>query len=106
MPKTEAKKVVKKYADVLKKNRVYFSKIYLFGSHALGKGKRSSDIDVALIVNNIKSKRDYLNKKMKLWEIASQVDTRIEPILLEKKDFGKDPTTMAHEVKTKGIRID
>lgn len=105
MSKSEAKKIAKKYANTLKKKHIQFVNLYLFGSAANNKANCTSDIDLALVVNTIKSKKDYLNQKKQLWEIAFQVDSRIEPILLEEKDFEKDTSIMADQVKTYGILI-
>ena len=105
MSKREAKKIAQQYAQVLKKHHIQFSDMYLFGSYANGNPLLESDIDIALVVNRVRSRKDYMDTKMRLWEIALEVDSRIEPILLEKKDFGKDATTMAYQIQKTGIRI-
>ena len=43
---------------------------------------------------------------MRLWEITPEVDVRIEPILIEKKDLEKRATTLSNEVQKYGIKIE
>lgn len=106
MSTIEAKKIAKQYADALRKHHIVFHQIYLFGSHAIGKAKKYSDIDIAVVVKQIEHGK-YLDKKMKLWELAPKIDARIEPILLEKKDFqGGMATSLAREVQKHGVRIE
>lgn len=106
MSTTQVKKIVKQYASVLHKNKFAFSKIYLFGSYAKDKAQKDSDIDVAIIANKTGSGKAYLNKKMKLWELTIDVDTRIEPILIEEKDLKNGSTIMGNEIKKYGIRVE
>ena len=102
----EAKKIAKQYANALQKHRITFNRIYLFGSHATEKAKKYSDIDIAVVVKQIGHGKKYINKKMKLWELTPNIDTRIEPVLLEKKDFQKGMmTALAYEIKKHGVRI-
>jgi len=80
--------------------------MFLFGSHAKGRAKKHSDIDIAVVVKQIGQGEKYLDKKMRLWELVPEVDVRIEPILLEKKDFQKGmATALALEVQKHGIRV-
>lgn len=105
MPTSEAKKIVKKYSEILRQKNFSFSNVYLFGSCSLGKQNKESDIDVAVVVNHIGSDRNYIGKKMRLWEFTSDIDTCIEPILIEYTDFQKGRTILASQVKKHGIRI-
>lgn len=97
------KEIIKDYARVLKRNNFLYSKIYLFGSYAKKKAGKNSDIDVAVVIS---SGATSWFKKMKLWRLARQVDTRIEPILLNSSEFIKgNISQMAYEVKRTGKRI-
>ena len=105
MSTAQAKSVVKKYADVLKKNNFSFVNLYLFGSYALGKQKRDSDIDVAVVVKKIDE--DYLKQKMNLWKFTIKVDTRIEPIILEEEELEENNfSIMGEEVRRMGILVE
>lgn len=106
MSKNEVKKLVKAFADILKKNRFAFRNIYLFGSQATGKSHEYSDIDIAVVVRRLPQDRGYLDKRMKLRELTIDVDSRIEPILLEERDLNKkNGSIMGMEVLKHGILV-
>ena len=71
--------IVKRYADIVKKN-IDVKMVLLYGSHARGDQREYSDIDVAVIVDDIGE--DYLEKSAKLASLVWDIDTRIEPNLL------------------------
>lgn len=103
MSKARAKKIVKKYADLLKKREFDFTKIYLFGSFAKGRPHKWSDIDVCVVSNKFKGKAGDKNET-KLWLWRHDIDTRIEPLGIAPEDFN-DSNPIAWEVKKHGIRI-
>lgn len=106
MSKSQVKKLIRAYADILKKNRFRFKHLYLFGSHATGKTHEYSDIDVAVVVDRLPRGRGYLDKKMRLWELTTEADRRIEPILLEEDDLKKDDISiMGGEIREYGILV-
>ena len=70
---------VKKYADIVR-HTMRVKKILLYGSYALGCEHDNSDIDVAVIVDNLEG--DYLELSSKLFELVGKIDVRIEPVLL------------------------
>lgn len=75
-------------------------KLILFGSYARGTERNDSDIDVAVIVNNLDN--DYFKDTPLLWKLRRQVDERIEPVLFEK---GKDESGFLAEIMKSGIEI-
>ena len=103
MSRTEARKIVKKYANKLKENKYSFSAIYLFGSFSKDKANKWSDIDVAVISKELDKNWD--KARFKLWELREDVDDRIEPHGFSPADFKNDWDPMVHEVKRTGIRI-
>lgn len=103
MSKTEAKKIVKKYAKKLKDNKFPFFSIYLFGSYATGKPRKESDIDVAVLSDKLK--KDWNKNEELLWKLSLGVDPRIEPIGMTLKDFKDNCDPLAAEIKKTGIRI-
>lgn len=103
MPKIDAKKIVKKYAEKLKKENYPFAAIYLFGSYAKGKAHKWSDIDVAVISDKMKKNRD--KGRFLLWHIRRDVDSMIEPHGFTVKDFQDDNNPMVFEIKKTGVRI-
>ena len=103
MSNIKAKKIVKKYAEKLKKENYPFSAIYLFGSHAKGKAHKWSDIDVAIISDKMKRNRD--KNRFLLWQIRREVDTTIEPHGFTVKDFQDINDPMVYEIRKTGIKI-
>lgn len=103
MSKVDAKKIVKKYAEKLKKENYSFSAIYLFGSYAKGKAHKWSDIDVAVVSDRMKRNRD--KGRFLLWHIRRDVDSMIEPHGFTVKDFQDDDDPMVYEIKKTGIKI-
>ncbi len=106
MSKNKIKKLVKAFANILKKNRFAFRNIYLFGSQATGKVHKYSDIDIAVVVGRLPQNRGYLDKRMKLRGLTINVDSRIEPIPLEERDLNKkNGSIMGMEVLKHGILV-
>lgn len=56
-------------------------KIVLYGSYAKGTNHSESDIDIAVIVKEVKG--SFLDKEARLFRIRRDFDISIEPILLE-----------------------
>jgi len=96
MDKTEIDIIINQYIEQICKN---FSprQIILFGSYAKGNANSESDIDIAIIVDEIKG--DYLNNASMLYKLRRNVDDRIEPILLESRS---DPSEFLEEVRRTG----
>lgn len=103
MSKIEARRIVKKYGEALKKANYPFSAIYLFGSHAHGKAHKWSDIDVAVVSDKLKKNRE--SDRWKLWDVKLNVDLRIEPHGFTVKEFKNDINPMAYEIRKTGIRV-
>ena len=96
MGKNEVVKKVKLYADTIK---IEFDPVMviLFGSYARGTENEYSDIDVAVVVNEIKG--NYLDVLSKLYKMRRKIDVRIEPHIFEN---GVDESGMLHEVLMTG----
>jgi predicted nucleotidyltransferase len=99
MNQREAIEKVQQYKLLLTK---YFDldKVYLYGSFAKNTNNEDSDIDVAIIVNNLSS--DYFSTTPLIWKLRRQIDDRIEPILLDK---GNDLSGFVAEIQKYGIEI-
>lgn len=95
-------KVISRYIELLKKNNVAFSHIYLFGSYVRGTYNNDSDIDLAIILG--KKEIDRFNERLKLMRLRWDVDLRIEPHPFSRQDFDeKDP--FVKEIITTGEKI-
>jgi len=74
-------------------------KAYLFGSFAKGKEREESDIDIAVIVENMP---DFFSTQRLLMRLRRQVDLRIEPHPIMEQDF-KSTNPFAFEIEKTGI---
>jgi len=58
--------------------------VVLYGSYARGNATEYSDIDIAVIVDEFRG--DYLKASANLFNLVRGVNTKIEPVLLSKKN--------------------
>ncbi|MGB8319629.1 MAG: nucleotidyltransferase domain-containing protein [Ignavibacteriaceae bacterium] len=86
-------------SDILKQ---YYpvEKIILFGSFSRNEQRQNSDIDVAVVLIEIKD--DYLELNAKLFSLCYQIDSRIEPVFFEE---GVDPSGFLDEINRTGITV-
>lgn len=103
MSKNNAKKIVKKYAEQLKKKKYPFAAIYLFGSYAQDRAHKWSDIDVAVISDKLK--KDVDKNRFLLWKLRMDVSTKIEPHGFTPEYFKETVDPMVYEIKKTGIKI-
>ena len=80
-----------------------FVTAYLFGSYAKNNQRLESDIDIALIIDNLKDS-DKFDIQVQLMLLASKFDSRIEPHPLSRQDLISD-SPFVHEIKKTGIEI-
>jgi len=90
---------LKRYKHLLKQ-QIKFDQLILFGSYAKGTAHADSDMDVAVIVDELTL--DYFITRPLLWKIRREIDDRIEPILLEKNS---DDSGFISEIIKHGIII-
>jgi predicted nucleotidyltransferase len=76
-------------------------RVYLFGSFAKGNESEESDIDVAIILNNMS---DFFSTQRQLMRLRRKVDLRIEPHPINEKDFNIT-NPFAFEIQQTGIEI-
>ena len=55
--------------------------VYLFGSYSKGTAREDSDIDLAVVVPRLEE--DYMTSSAKLWRLTMDINTLIEPVLIE-----------------------
>lgn len=73
----------KKYSDRVV-DFLHLKMIVLYGSYAKGIAHEDSDIDIAVICYSIGD--DFLEKSHQLFKLRRGIDSRIEPVLLEKEN--------------------
>lgn len=76
---------------------------YLFGSYAKKKQKKDSDIDLAMIIDQL-SDTERFDVQVQLMLTASEFDMRIEPHPLSFEDFHSN-NPFAAEIKRTGLEI-
>lgn len=76
---------------------------YLFGSFAKDKERPESDIDIALIIDNLND-NDKFDLQVQLMLLATQFDSRIEPHPLSTDDFYSN-NPFVSEIKRTGIEM-
>ena len=54
--------------------------VFLYGSHVRGEAKKDSDIDIAIVVENLND--DYFADTPLLWKLKRKISNLIEPVLL------------------------
>ena len=100
MDKKTALENVRKYLDFLKENNYIVKKAYIFGSYAKGSFNDDSDIDVAVILNDVKN--SFL-LQIELMKLSSRIDSRIEPHPFDILDFKKS-NPFVSEIISNGIQ--
>ena len=74
--------------------------IILYGSQVKGTSTESSDIDIAVIVDDIPG--DYLDSVALLWRLSRKINTDIEPVLLTAAD---SDSGFLHTIRETGIAV-
>ena len=95
----EIAEIVDKYIAVVKENY----NVILFGSYAKGTEHKDSDIDIAVITDDIKT--DTFDEEVKLMILRKGIDYRIEPHIITVEDYENDETPFVVEVKNTGIKV-
>lgn len=83
MDKNEVLNCAKEYAAAVRK-AMDTDAILLYGSYAKGTATKNSDIDIAVIVDDIAG--DYLGTVSLLWKLSRAINVDIEPVLLTPAD--------------------
>lgn len=76
-------------------------KAYLFGSFAKGREREESDIDIALVLENM---TDFFSVQRQLMKLRRKVDLRIEPHPINARDFNS-ANPFAYEIEKSGIEV-
>lgn len=95
--------IISSYIDCVAKQNAQLVKAYLFGSYAKQSDRVDSDIDVALIIDNLKDDEKF-DLQVQLMLLASGFDMRIEPHPISLNDFNSG-NPFAWEIKRTGIEI-
>ena len=77
--------------------------IILFGSYAKGTEHEDSDIDIAIITDDLK--KDKFDEEINLMQLRWDIDLRIEPHIISISDYENNETPFVVEVKNSGIKV-
>ena len=100
MDKAEALRIAGIYIDSIS-DKYNIQQAILFGSFAKGTNHDDSDIDIAIIVNNV---TDIIDTQIDLMKLRRKVDLRIEPHPFMIGDFNKS-NPVVNEILKYGITI-
>ena len=101
MDRQAAIKIAHDYIDHLNLLGYMIKESYLFGSFAKDTNRPDSDIDIAIVLNDMKDSHEELVKMLKL---RREVNLLIEPHPIRQQDFDED-YPLFYEIKNYGIRI-
>jgi predicted nucleotidyltransferase len=79
---------VERYIEALRKSGISPQKVYLYGSYAKGTATEASDIDLAVVSENLSG--DSFEDDLALMRLTWDVDTRIEPHSFRPEEFTPD----------------
>lgn len=101
MDQNTAFEIVRNYINYLKANRFSVQKAFVFGSYATGKFNENSDIDLAIILNDVSNS---FTMQVQLMKLSRKFDSHMEPHPFDETDFNlRNP--FAKEILSKGIQI-
>ena len=93
--------IIEKYLAEISKHYKIDSAI-LFGSHAKGAAHEDSDIDIAIISEDIKNEYD---ETLNLMRFRRKIDLRIEPHPIQTEDYRNRATPFIDEIINTGIPV-
>ncbi|HEV7423583.1 MAG TPA: nucleotidyltransferase domain-containing protein [Candidatus Paceibacterota bacterium] len=100
----EILELVSNYGKLIKKNGIHFDRIILFGSYAKNLFRKSSDIDVAVIIKDLKGGEEH-KLQVDLGKLTWKFDTRIEPHPISLQSFLNNETPFVNEIKKFGLVV-
>ncbi len=101
MDEGKASEVARRYVAFIKEKHHDIKKVYLFGSYAKGVIGADSDIDLAIIFENLS---DTFDMQVQLMKLRRRFDTRIEPHAFRESDFDVS-NPLAREILTTGLEV-
>jgi uncharacterized protein len=100
MAKRKIFKIIKDYIALIESKGYDVSEVYLFGSYAKNKAHTESDIDIAVIMNNVD---DYFDTQIELMKLRRKINLYIEPHPISKDDFKTH--SLYQEITKHGLKV-
>ncbi len=105
MVEKEVIKKIEEFVKALKRDNINVAKVILYGSWASGKAHEYSDIDVAIVSPDFG--KDRFEEGVRLFKIACEIDSLIEPIPLSLESYEKDTwVPLIYEIRVNGIELE
>lgn len=101
MDKESAFEIVRRYIAHLKNNQFHIREAYIFGSYASGRFHENSDIDLAIVLDDVPNS---FTMQVQLMKLSRKFDSRIEPHPFDVADFNRT-NPFVHEILTKGVQV-
>jgi len=101
MDKREVFDIANNYLKYLLQHNYKFEVAYLFGSYAKGTYNNDSDIDIAIVFNEL---NDRFSTQVQLLMLTTKFDTRIEPHPIDKKEFNIN-NPFVYEIMKYGVEM-
>ncbi len=105
MVEEEVIKKIDEFVKALKRDNINVAKVILYGSRVSGKAHEYSDIDVAIVSPDFG--KDRFEEGVRLFKIACEIDSLIEPIPLSLESYEKDTwVPLIYEIRVNGIELE
>ncbi len=105
MVEEEVIKKIEEFVKALKKENINVAKVILYGSRASGKAHEHSDIDVAIVSPDFG--KDRFDEGVRLYKIACEIDSLIEPVPLSLESYEKDTwVPLIYEIRVNGRELE
>ena len=101
--KTEAIAVVQTFLEKIRPE-LPIERAYLFGSHATGRTRDYSDVDLAIVTLALNTENS-LAINQKIFSRASRYNVDLEPICFSPEEFEKEELPIVLDIKRNGIEI-
>ena len=98
----EIKDIIGRFVEAVLSRGIHVDKAILYGSYAIGKEGKDSDLDVAVISTDFGKDR-YMEGTM-LMKLAWRIDPRLHPVPFSSESFAHDTwIPLVHEIRTHGL---
>jgi len=94
---------VNRYIALVSLQQAGLTSAYIFGSYARNRQRPESDIDVALVIDNLADSERF-DTQVRLMLLAAKIDTRIEPHPISKQELTSN-NPFVNEILKTGIKL-
>lgn len=88
---------------LLRRSGINPEQIIVYGSYAKGSAKDYSDVDICVVSPRFDKNPEYYFQK--IWHLAGQLDSSLEPIPFTPQELNNKYSTLATEIKKYGVRV-